>query len=109
MDSPRKWAAMISFVARCLHFLIIILQVPLFRVPCTTGKCSSPVELTCSQLTATEIVPPLLVKLLLYPGAIAKASIRNKQIPKFSKLLKLYNFTNLKKVSSLAADLYHLE
>ncbi|CAN1250001.1 hypothetical protein LINPERPRIM_LOCUS7300 [Linum perenne] len=69
--SPRKWAAIISFIARCLYFLIIILQVPLFRVPCTTGKCSSPVELTSSQLTATEIVPPLLVKLLLYPGAIA--------------------------------------
>ncbi|CAN1250003.1 hypothetical protein LINPERPRIM_LOCUS7300 [Linum perenne] len=103
--SPRKWAAIISFIARCLYFLIIILQVPLFR----TGKCSSPVELTSSQLTATEIVPPLLVKLLLYPGAIAKASIRKKQIPKFSKLLKLYNFTSLNKASSPAADLYHLE
>ncbi|CAL1403519.1 unnamed protein product [Linum trigynum] len=110
LSSPRKWAATISIIARCLHFIIIILQVPLFRVPCATGKCSSPVELTCSQLIATEIVPPFLVKLLLYPGAIAKALIRhNKRIPRFSNLLKLYNFTTLNKASTAAVGLRHLE
>ncbi|CAI0542074.1 unnamed protein product [Linum tenue] len=63
-----------------------------------------------ARLIATEIVPPFLVKLLLYPGAIAKSLFHhNKRIPRFSNLLKLYDFTTLNKASTASAGLRHLE
>ncbi|KAJ6704237.1 TAIL FIBER [Salix viminalis] len=44
MASSNRWASIISSIASFLHFFIVILQVPLFRVPCRTGTCSSPIE-----------------------------------------------------------------
>lgn len=80
----------------------------LYRVPCRIGMCTSPVEVTSSQLIATELCPAIFVQALLYPGAIAKAFNKNKTIPSFGNLLKLYNLTNMKKHSA-AIDLHHLE
>ncbi|KAJ9179065.1 hypothetical protein P3X46_010889 [Hevea brasiliensis] len=108
MASSRKWAAIISFFASWFLFLIILFQVSLFRVPCRTGICTSPIEVTSSQLIATEICPAFFVQALLYPGAIAKAFRKNRAIPSYDNLLKIYNLTNLKK-DSAATDLYHLE
>uniref|UniRef100_A0A2C9UYR9 Uncharacterized protein n=2 Tax=Manihot esculenta TaxID=3983 RepID=A0A2C9UYR9_MANES len=79
-----------------------------YRVPCRIGMCTSPVEVTSSQLIATELCPAIFVQALLYPGAIAKAFNKNKTIPSFGNLLKLYNLTNMKKHSA-AIDLHHLE
>ncbi|KAJ6706289.1 TAIL FIBER [Salix purpurea] len=91
-----------------LHFFIVILQVPLFRVPCRTGTCSSPIEVMSSHLMATELYPAFGPKALLYPGAIAKSYIKNKTFPSYSKLSKLYHLANLRKTSA-STDLQHLE
>ncbi|XP_048233582.1 uncharacterized protein LOC125370808 [Ricinus communis] len=108
MASSRRWAAIISFISSLFLFFIVIFQVPLFRAPCRIGICTSPILVTSSQLIATEICPEFVVKALLYPGAIAKAFIKNKNIPKYSELLKLYNLSNLKK-GSIATDYHRLE
>ncbi|KAJ8755883.1 hypothetical protein K2173_024428 [Erythroxylum novogranatense] len=108
MASSKRWASSISFVASLLHFFIIILQVPLFRVPCRIGTCTSPLQLTTSQLIATEVFPAFSVKLLLYPGALAQAFIKKSALPSYSEFLKQYSFNILKKSPS-TGDLNHLE
>lgn len=108
MASSNRWASIISSIASFLHFFIVILQVPLFRVPCRTGTCSSPIEVMSSHLMATELYPAFGPKALLYPGAIAKSYIKNKTFPSYSKLSKLYHLANLRKTSA-STDLQHLE
>ncbi|KDP37115.1 hypothetical protein JCGZ_06171 [Jatropha curcas] len=108
MASSKKWAFLISSIASFILFFIIIFQLPLFRVPCRIGICTSPIEVTSSQLIATELCPAFVVKALLYPGAISKASIKNQTLPTFDNLLKLYSLTNFKK-GSAKFDLHHLE
>ncbi|PQP96838.1 uncharacterized protein Pyn_11683 [Prunus yedoensis var. nudiflora] len=44
MASSKKWASIISSIASCVYFLVIILQCPLFSVPCTAGICRTPIE-----------------------------------------------------------------
>ncbi|XP_050231015.1 uncharacterized protein LOC126680026 isoform X2 [Mercurialis annua] len=80
----------------------------MLRAPCRVGMCSSPIMLTSSQLIATEICPEFIVRALLYPGAIAKSFVKNRTLPGYDELLKLYNLTNLKKGPS-AIDFHHLE
>ncbi|XVF24823.1 hypothetical protein REPUB_Repub13aG0161000 [Reevesia pubescens] len=65
-------------------------------------------EVTSSQLIASELFPIYVVKLLLYPGAIANAIIKNRAFPSYINLLKLYNITNLRKLPA-ASDLQRLE
>ncbi|XP_073264464.1 uncharacterized protein [Populus alba] len=108
MASSKRWARIISSIASFLHFFIIILQVPVFRVPCRTGTCTSPIEVMSSHLMATELYPAFGPKALLYPGAIARSYIKNRTFPSYSKLPKLYNLTNLRKTSA-STDLRHLE
>ncbi|KAL3598490.1 hypothetical protein D5086_006408 [Populus alba] len=108
MASSKRWASIISSIASFLHFFIIILQVPVFRVPCRTGTCTSPIEVMSSHLMATELYPAFGPKALLYPGAIARSYIKNRTFPSYSKLPKLYNLTNLRKTSA-STDLRHLE
>lgn len=79
-----------------------------YRVPCRFGTCKTPIEVTSSQLIASELFPTYVVKILLYPGAVANAIIKNRPLPSFSKLLKLYNITNLRQVSA-TSDLQRLE
>ncbi|CAN6570577.1 unnamed protein product [Malus baccata var. baccata] len=107
MASSKKWATTISSIASFIYFLVIILQIPLFSIPCTGGICRTPVEVTSSQLIASEVFPLFLVKALLYPGAFANAFIKNKAIPGYDNL-KLYNFTNVKAADAIS-DLQRLE
>ncbi|KAH9714932.1 Tail fiber [Citrus sinensis] len=107
MGSSKKWAAIISSVSSSLYFCLIVFQIPLFRIPCRSGKCTTPIEVTCFQLIISEVFPEFVAKVLLYPGALASAIMKGKNIPSYSKLLRLYNFTNL--TNSRKADLLRLE
>ncbi|KAL2926235.1 Glutamate--tRNA ligase [Bienertia sinuspersici] len=108
MGSSRKWAKAISSFASRFFFLLIIFQVPLFRVPCRSGICITPVEVTSSQLIATEMLPDSFVKILLYPGAIANALIKGVSIPNYNDLIEFYNLDHVKEASAII-DLMHLE
>ncbi|PWA64209.1 hypothetical protein CTI12_AA346070 [Artemisia annua] len=67
---------------------ITILSVLHQEYPCRIGTCSSPMELTCSELIASEVLLSGVVKPLLYPDA--------------------YNLNNLKEAPS-TTDLQYLE
>ncbi|KAJ1392174.1 hypothetical protein SESBI_36050 [Sesbania bispinosa] len=71
------------------------------------GMCKTPLEVTCSQLIASEVFPLFIVKALLYPGALAKAIYKQKTIPSYRNLLKLHNF-NTRAISAVS-DLQRLE
>ncbi|MED6120609.1 hypothetical protein PIB30_022438 [Stylosanthes scabra] len=107
MASSKKWANLICSIAFSIYFVIIIFQVPIFSVPCRIGICNTPLEVTSSQLIASEVFPVFIVKALLYPGAIAKAIWHWKPIPSFGNLLKLHKL-NIRLVSA-ALDLQRLE
>eukprot|EP00268_Persea_americana_P026404 TRINITY_DN2582_c3_g1_i1.p1 TRINITY_DN2582_c3_g1~~TRINITY_DN2582_c3_g1_i1.p1 ORF type:complete len:203 (-),score=34.34 TRINITY_DN2582_c3_g1_i1:1301-1909(-) len=102
------WPRDLNSIASRLYFLIIILQIPLFRIPCRVGTCRTPMEMTCSQLIASDIFPTTAVKALLYPGAIANGLISNMTIPSWDNLLDLYNLTDVKNASAVT-DLQRLE
>ncbi|GAB2228174.1 hypothetical protein Droror1_Dr00010004 [Drosera rotundifolia] len=108
MASSSRLANKISFVASVFHFILIMFQIPLFRAPCRSGTCTSPVEVTASQLIATEVMPIAFVKALLYPGAVANAVIMRTSIPSFNTLLDLYDLNNVKEASA-STDIRHLE
>ncbi|KAF6152718.1 hypothetical protein GIB67_021378 [Kingdonia uniflora] len=108
MGSLTRWATNISSIAASVYFLLIILQIPLFRVQCRSGMCTTPIEVTSSQLIASEIFPVAVVKSLLYPGAVANGLIKNMTIPSWDNLLDIYNLTNVKEVSPIT-DLQRLE
>ncbi|XP_021853440.2 uncharacterized protein [Spinacia oleracea] len=108
MSSSRKWAKSISSIASRLYFLLIIFQVPLFRVSCRSGICINPVQVTSSQLIASEMLPVSFVKILLYPGSIVNAVINGVSIPSYDDLLDVYNFTHVKEAFAVI-DLRHLE
>ncbi|CAA6672672.1 unnamed protein product [Spirodela intermedia] len=101
-------SAKISSVAARVYFFLIILQIPLFRIPCRSGMCKTPMEVTCSQLLANEIFPPALVKALLYPGALVSGLVSNMAVPGWDDVLQIYNLTEVKN-SSPAPDLQRLE
>jgi hypothetical protein len=63
---------------------------------------------TSSQLVASEIFPPSVIKALLYPGAIASTLLTDMSFPKWGVLLDTYNLTNVKNASAVA-DLQRLE
>lgn len=87
--------------------MFIFFSLP-YRVPCRSGICTSAIEVTSSQLIATEVYPAIIVKALLFPGAIANAIINKRTIPSYSRLLNFYNFTYVKKAHA-TADLQRLE
>ncbi|KAL3511867.1 hypothetical protein ACH5RR_024584 [Cinchona calisaya] len=107
-SSSKKWAKAISRFASQIYFLLIIFQIPLFRFPCRIGMCTTPMEVTSSQLMASEALPAVVVKTLLYPGAIAKAIFKKKAIPSYNNLLRTGKFTNMGKGPS-KIDLKHME
>lgn len=75
------------------------------RIPCRIGMCKSPLEVTSFHLLASQVFPEAVVKVLLYPGTVAKAIFKSKPIPSYSRLLNLYKF---KKVYA-TTDIQHLE
>ncbi|KAL5160541.1 hypothetical protein HKD37_07G018021 [Glycine soja] len=87
---------------------MILTKVPFISsVPCRFGICHTPLEVTSSQLIASEVFPLFIVKALLYPGALAKAICKLKTIQSYRNLLNLYQF-NTRAVSA-ASDLQRLE
>lgn len=70
--------------------------------------CTTPLQVTSSQLIASEIFPVPLVKGLLYPGAIANGLIKNMTIPRWGDILDIYNLTSVKEAPAVA-DLQRLE
>ncbi|XP_050373523.1 uncharacterized protein LOC126791157 [Argentina anserina] len=91
----------------CSHlFVLIVFQVPLFRVPCRAGMCTTPLHFTSSQLITSEIFRVPVVKALLYPGALANGLVKNMTIPSWDNLLEIYNLTNAKEASPGATSLW---
>ncbi|KAH6774162.1 tail fiber [Perilla frutescens var. frutescens] len=102
-----KWSDLPKY-ASLTYFVLIIFQVPLFRVQCRSGICSTPIHVTASQLISSEIFPLPVVKALLYPGAIVNGLVTNMTFPSWNDLLNLYNLTNIKEASAVV-DLQRLE
>ncbi|XP_051136270.1 uncharacterized protein LOC127254947 [Andrographis paniculata] len=88
--SSRKWAEKISAVASRVYFFAIILQIPLFRFPCRMGTCETPIEVMACQLIASGISPELVLKALLFPGAIRRLFTQGTAIPSPGQLLNSY-------------------
>ncbi|KAK9229329.1 hypothetical protein WN944_022291 [Citrus x changshan-huyou] len=59
-------------------------------IPCRSGKCTTPIEVTCFQLIISEVFPKFVAKVLLYPGALASAIMKGKTIPSYSSCRKLF-------------------
>ncbi|KAL9267384.1 hypothetical protein AKJ16_DCAP06067 [Drosera capensis] len=109
MATPsRSWTRNISPNAARVFFLLILFQVPLFRITCRAGVCTTPLHVTSSQLIASEIFPIAAVKGLLFPGAIAHGLVADMTVPSWNNLLNIYNLTNVKEVSAVT-DLQRLE
>lgn len=70
--------------------------------------CRTPIEVTSSQLIASEVFPSPFVKALLYPGAIVHGLIKSTTFPRWSDLLDIYNLTAVKEASPVV-DLQRLE
>ncbi|XP_015885862.3 uncharacterized protein LOC107421193 [Ziziphus jujuba] len=104
----KRWLSNLSSIASRINFFLIILQIPLFRVPCRSGVCTTPLHVTSSQLIASEIFPVSAVKALLYPGAVANGIIKNMTIPSWDNLLNIYNLTSVKEAPAVV-DLQRLE
>lgn len=102
-----KWSNLPKYAA-LVFFVLIIFQVPLFRVQCRSGMCTTPIHVTASQLISSEIFPLPVVKALLYPGAIVNGLITNMTFPSWNNLLTIYNLTDIKD-SSAVVDLQRLE
>ena len=81
-----------------------------FRVPCRAGICTTPIQITSSQLVSNEIFPPAVVKAMLYPGAIVSnlTTSMSMTFPRWSDLFDIYNLTEAKNASAVI-DLQRLE
>ncbi|WJX35590.1 hypothetical protein P8452_23563 [Trifolium repens] len=107
-SSSKSWTNRISSIAATIYFLLIIFQIPLFRVTCRSGVCSTPLHVTSSQLVASEVFPVPIIKGLLYPGAALNGLINNMTVPSWNSLFDLYNLTTIKEASAVT-DLQRLE
>lgn len=70
--------------------------------------CTSPIQVTSSQLVASDVFPIAAVKALLYPGAIFNDLIYNMSVPSWNNVLDMYNLTDIKGASAMP-DLQRLE
>ncbi|TYH60468.1 hypothetical protein ES332_D08G294700v1 [Gossypium tomentosum] len=104
----RGWLSNISSISSRIYFFLIFLQIPLFRIPCRSGMCSTPIHVTSSQLIASDIFPVPVVKAILFPGAITNGLAKNWTVPSWDNLLNTYNLTSIKESSALP-DLQRLE
>ncbi|KAK2446052.1 tail fiber [Trifolium repens] len=107
-SSSKSWTNRISSIAATIYFLLIIFQIPLFRVTCRSGVCTTPLHVTSSQLVASEVFPVPIIKGLLYPGAALNGLINNMTVPSWNSLFDLYNLTTIKEASAVT-DLQRLE
>ncbi|KAL5980323.1 hypothetical protein ACLOJK_028231 [Asimina triloba] len=67
-----------------------------------------PMEVTSSELLASEIFSTTAMKAILYPRVVVNSVIYHKTIPKGDNMLTIYNFTDLKNVSAIP-DLQRLK
>ncbi|GMI88628.1 hypothetical protein like AT5G11280 [Hibiscus trionum] len=104
----RGWLSSISSISSRIYFFLIFLQIPLFRISCRSGMCSTPIHVTSSQLIASDIFPVPVIKAILFPGAITNGLAKNMTIPSWDNLLNIYNLTSIKE-SSPVPDLQRLE
>ncbi|CAN8256654.1 unnamed protein product [Cochlearia groenlandica] len=104
----KGWIKKFTSIASYIYFLLIIFQIPLFRVPCRSGMCTSPLHVTSSQLISSEIFPVPVIKSLLYPGAIINGLATNMTFPNWDNILNIYNLTDIKEASAVT-DLQRLE
>ncbi|GAY34213.1 hypothetical protein CUMW_285830 [Citrus unshiu] len=54
------------FLSHCLS------QIPLFRIPCRSGKCTTPVEVTPFQLIISEVFPGICSQGFSIPWSLCK-------------------------------------
>lgn len=101
------WTASLPRRACQAFFLIILLQVPLFRVPCRSGTCTAPLQIAAAQLVTSKVVPHGVVKALLYPGACIQTLLVDSTLPQWSNLYEKYNLTNA--ASTQVIELNRLE
>uniref|UniRef100_A0A7N0ZSW4 Uncharacterized protein n=2 Tax=Kalanchoe fedtschenkoi TaxID=63787 RepID=A0A7N0ZSW4_KALFE len=106
--TKKGWLNNISSFASRVFFFLIILQIPLFRVSCRSGMCMTPIQVTSSQLIASEVFPVAVVKSILYPGAVVNGLVTNMSVPSWNDLLHIYNLTTVKDASPVM-DLQRLE
>ncbi|XP_021758177.1 uncharacterized protein LOC110723160 [Chenopodium quinoa] len=107
--SSKGWtSSRISTIACRVFFFVIFLQIPLFKVPCRSGMCTTPVHVTSSQLIASDIIPVPVVKTLLFPGAVVHGLVKNLTVPSWNNLVDIYNLTSVKD-APVALDLKRLE
>ncbi|KAK4274421.1 hypothetical protein QN277_017641 [Acacia crassicarpa] len=107
-SSSKGWLKNISSIAARIYFFLIFFQIPLFRVTCRSGVCTTPIHVTSSQLVASEVFPVSVTKAILYPGAAVNGLIQNKTVPSWNNLLDIYNLTSIKEASAVP-DLQRLE
>lgn len=107
IQAKGKWSNLSKYACRA-YFLLIILQVPLFRIQCRSGICTTPIQVTSSQLISSEVFPLPIVKGLLYPGALVNGLINDRSVPSWDNLLGIYNLTHIKEASAVV-DLQRLE
>lgn len=101
------WNVLIPKRASQIFFLIILLQIPLFRVPCRFSACTSPLQITATQLVASKVFPPAAVKAILYPGACFQSFLVDFTLPQWSTLFQKYNLTDV--ASTQVIELNRLE
>ncbi|XP_057466870.1 uncharacterized protein LOC130756387 [Actinidia eriantha] len=107
-SSSKGWLKNLSTYASRIYFFLIIFQIPLFRVPCRAGMCTTPIHVTSSQLIASEIFPVAVVKALLFPGAFINGIVKNMTVPSWDNVLNIYNLTDVKEAPAVT-DLQRLE
>ncbi|GAA0164756.1 hypothetical protein LIER_39852 [Lithospermum erythrorhizon] len=78
------------------------------RFPCRIAACTSPMEVTSSQLIANEILPENIVKAFLFPGAAARAFLSGTSIPSYDKSLQVYKTSHHPNASSFS-DFKYIE
>lgn len=73
-------------------FMIVLLRMPFFDLPCSGITCTSPLDIVITELHSYGQAPPSLLRTLTYPGALmqnVQEKIRGKPfaLPDWSKLL----------------------
>lgn len=81
--------------------------IDVFRFPCRMGTCETPIDVMTCQLIASKIFPEIVVKALLYPGAIKRFLMEGAAILSPTQLLNSYKF-NMRKTSA-TTDIKQLE
>lgn len=73
-----------------------MLRLLLISFPCRSGICTNPLEITAVQLVASQLVPDVAVKAILFPGACLNQALNGRQpLEVWQTLLQDYNMTDM--------------